>query len=154
VLQTLWISWEVSNKWTISDDSSPLSMSQFSIWSSNCVQSRAQRSFFELRGRGYTLRHLCEASSGPNLRTLLEATMTRISSIIDAGSKFEEQCRAMQDVIRSLHASSGASQFEWVDGPLIKAMKSGHWLFDGAYELYPTVYETSFAKNQKAFGFA
>ena len=39
-----------------------------------------------------------------------------------------------------LHTSPGASQFEWVDGPLIKAMKSGHWLLmDGANLCSPSV---------------
>jgi len=98
------------------------------------------KKFPELRSRGYALRQLCEAFPGPNFQTLLEATMTLIASIIDAGSKFEKQYRAVQDVIHTLYASSGVSQFEWVDGPLIRAMKSGHWLLiDGANLCSPSV---------------
>ena len=98
------------------------------------------KKFPELRSRGYALRHLCETISDPNLQTLLEAATALISSIIDAGSTFEEHYRAAQDVIHALHTSPGASQFEWVDGPLIKAMKSGHWLLmDGANLCSPSV---------------
>lgn len=95
----------------------------------------------ELRSRGYALRQLCETNSDPNLQTSLEAATALISSIIDAGSTFEEQYRAAQDMIHALlHTSPGASQFEWVDGPLIKAMKSGHWLLmDGANLCSPSV---------------
>ena len=97
------------------------------------------KKFPELRSRSYTLRHLCEAFPGPKFRTLLEAAMALITSIINTGSKFEEQYRALQDAIHILHASP-ASQFEWVDGPLIKAMKSGHWLLmDGANLCSPSV---------------
>ena len=96
--------------------------------------------FPELQSRGYALRHLCKTFSGPNLQTLLNSTTTLISSIIDTGSMFEEKYRAAKDAIHALHASSGASQFEWVDGPLLKAMKSGHWLLmDGANLCSPSV---------------
>jgi midasin len=98
------------------------------------------KKFSELWSRSYTLRHLCEAFPGPKFGTLLEATISLITSIIDAGSEFEEQYRAVQDAIHTLHASHGTSQFEWVDGPLIKAMKSGHWLLmDGANLCSPSV---------------
>ena len=98
------------------------------------------KKFPELRSRGYALRQLCEASPDPDFPSLLEATMTLIASIINVGSKSEEQYRAMQDVIHSLYASPGVSQFEWVDGPLVKAMKSGHWLLvDGANLCSPSV---------------
>ena len=98
------------------------------------------KKFPELRSSCYALRHLCEAIPGPSFRTLLEATVTLITSVVDASSKFEEQYRAMQNMIYALDASPGASQFEWVDGPLIKAMKSGHWLLmDGANLCSPSV---------------
>ena len=101
---------------------------------------QGSKSFPELWSHGHALRHLCEAFPIPKFRTLLEATMTLISSIIDAGSRFEEQYRTVQDVIHTLYRSSGVSQFEWVDGPLIRAMKLGHWvLMDGANLCSPSV---------------
>ena len=98
------------------------------------------KKFPEIWSRGHALRRLCEAFPSPNFRSLLEATMTLVTSILDAGSEFEEKYSAVQDVVHALYSSSGVSQFEWVDGPLIRAMKSGHWLLmDGANLCSPSV---------------
>ena len=107
---------------------------------SNLRSIMGSKKFPELQSHAYALRHLCEAFPSSNFRSLLEATMTFTTSMINADSKFEEQYRAVQDAIHVLYASSSVSQFEWVDGPLIRAMKSGHWLLmDGANLCSPAV---------------
>ncbi|CAA7261484.1 unnamed protein product [Cyclocybe aegerita] len=48
--------------------------------------------------------------------------------------------RIHSDAVKFLSQASGAGQFEWVDGPLIKAMKSGNWMvLDGANLCSPSV---------------
>ncbi|KAJ3507966.1 hypothetical protein NLJ89_g6013 [Agrocybe chaxingu] len=48
--------------------------------------------------------------------------------------------RIHSDAVKLLSSAYGAGQFEWVDGPLIKAMKSGNWMvLDGANLCSPSV---------------
>ncbi|KAG6904358.1 hypothetical protein DXG01_010684, partial [Tephrocybe rancida] len=85
-------------------------------------------------GRVHTLRKAREASTSQHaLLQLASETLADLSNSEDAS--------ALLGKVNTLLATSDAvGRFEWVDGPLVRAMKSGHWLLmDGANLCNPSV---------------
>ncbi|GLB38607.1 putative P-loop containing nucleoside triphosphate hydrolase protein [Lyophyllum shimeji] len=80
------------------------------------------------------LRKAREASTPPRL-------LLQIASASLTDFKFSEGVSTLLGKIDSLLATSDAvGRFEWVDGPLVRAMKHGHWLLmDGANLCNPSV---------------
>ncbi|KDR82591.1 hypothetical protein GALMADRAFT_206424 [Galerina marginata CBS 339.88] len=93
------------------------------------------------RNRTSDLRSACEHSSTHNIQTLAGEVTILISQLIQTGSASVTNYQDIHASLKELASStSSIGQFEWVDGPLIKAMKSGHWvLLDGANLCGPSV---------------
>ncbi|KAF8967136.1 hypothetical protein BDZ97DRAFT_1903538 [Flammula alnicola] len=80
------------------------------------------------------LRISCERVSTHNLPNFIEQMTSLISAVVSSGSTSKIRYQEIQSSIETLSSSlSSVGQFEWVDGPLVNAMKSGQWiLLDGA----------------------
>ncbi|KAJ7600863.1 midasin nuclear AAA ATPase [Mycena floridula] len=76
-----------------------------------------------------------DATSLPSLLEVVFRVITNSSSSDDS------RLLAIRSKLENLtRAPSSAGRFEWVDGPLIKAMRQGHWvLLDGANLCNPSV---------------
>ncbi|KAI0357543.1 midasin [Trametes cingulata] len=80
------------------------------------------------------LRSLPERASAQTIQPIVEA----LSCVVESLSTMSKPCRARCDAARSevlqlLERSHHAGRLEWVDGPLVRALKDGHWLLlDGA----------------------
>ncbi|GAA5872063.1 hypothetical protein JCM8547_003087 [Rhodosporidiobolus lusitaniae] len=47
---------------------------------------------------------------------------------LPSGTRLDEFSSKIDEVVSTTDAASGAARFEWVDGPLVQAMKNGDWL--------------------------
>ena len=86
-----------------------------------------------------TLRSACESAIAHDL-SHLTMQMVQLTSALAAMESSAQSC--YQEIESSLTSMSKAAmgQFEWVDGPLVKAMKCGQWLLlDGANLCGPSV---------------
>ncbi|KIY74066.1 P-loop containing nucleoside triphosphate hydrolase protein [Cylindrobasidium torrendii FP15055 ss-10] len=81
------------------------------------------------------------------LRSLLLSTPYDITAIRDTSAYILDACEdvlpdttsSLKTKLKQSHASMSA-QFEWYDGPLVEAMRQGHWLLmDGANLCNPSV---------------
>ncbi|KAI6151423.1 midasin [Pisolithus thermaeus] len=90
-----------------------------------------------------TLRN--EMSSSPKTRiTVLQAAsqlLAELSMLESNGPDFKPRWQRLHLAVLELsQAEVAAGRFEWVDGPLIQAMKKGHWLvLDAANTCNPSV---------------
>ncbi|KIK92495.1 hypothetical protein PAXRUDRAFT_571192 [Paxillus rubicundulus Ve08.2h10] len=104
------------------------------------------RSIFGVASR-YQYRYVLQRQLNSALRTptsVLEAVSGLLAelSIVDTGDPSLDACQQdLQSRVRELsEVESTKGRFEWVDGPLIRAMKHGHWLvLDGANMCNPSV---------------
>ncbi|PPQ92825.1 hypothetical protein CVT25_004313 [Psilocybe cyanescens] len=92
------------------------------------------------RNEACNLRTSCQNSSDRDLQISFEKVATLVSRLVALGSPSIQHYHDISSSLAGISSYSSASQFEWVDGPLIKAMKSGHWiLLDGANLCGPSV---------------
>ncbi|KAJ6530392.1 midasin nuclear AAA ATPase [Mycena vulgaris] len=84
-------------------------------------------------------RHAAEASS--DLSSALRAASNLILNLLTTEESPPSELRRLQDQVDQLMTlREGPGRFEWVDGPLIRAMKQGDWLLlDGANLCNPSV---------------
>ena len=88
----------------------------------------------------YSLRQSCDLIPSLRLSTLIQSTLDLVSGLASSLSSSRETFQTIQLTLQRLLNSSGTGRFEWVDGPLIKAMKGGQWiLLDGANLCNPSV---------------
>jgi midasin len=75
------------------------------------------------------------------LPDLLRTTLSTLEGLVDMGEDGVREKIDLQEGMRAeLAASNKAGQFEWVDGPLVRALKEGHWLLlDNANLCSPSV---------------
>jgi midasin len=75
------------------------------------------------------------------LSDLLRTTLDTLEGLVDMDDHGVREKVDLQEGIRAaLAASNIAGQFEWVDGPLVRALKEGHWLLlDNANLCSPSV---------------
>ncbi|EPQ54551.1 P-loop containing nucleoside triphosphate hydrolase protein, partial [Gloeophyllum trabeum ATCC 11539] len=89
-----------------------------------------------------SIESLRRASSLQSLTTALRSVAEVLDVVVDLGlDKISQEAstarKAMDDFFR---AERRSGRFVWVDGPLVQAMKSGHWvLLDGANLCNPSV---------------
>ena len=76
-----------------------------------------------------------------SLPGLLKTTLNTLEGLVDMDDHGVREKIALQEGMRAeLAATSKAGQFEWVDGPLVRALKEGHWLLlDNANLCSPSV---------------
>ena len=88
-----------------------------------------------------TLRRECDKISASLPTALTQTVLQLIRRLHADDTSLQDRYQAMAAAVRRLlEHPSGSGQFEWVDGPLIKAMKSGQWLvLDGANLGNPSV---------------
>ncbi|KAI0270022.1 midasin [Gloeopeniophorella convolvens] len=81
------------------------------------------------------------SSAVDSLPDLLRTALNTLDGLADLDTRLEHERNALREQIRTeLAASKVTGQFEWVDGPLIRALKEGHWLLlDGANLCSPSV---------------
>ncbi|KAF8843352.1 P-loop containing nucleoside triphosphate hydrolase protein [Paxillus ammoniavirescens] len=104
------------------------------------------RSIFSVASR-YQYRYVLQHQLDSALRTptsVLEAVsglLAELSTIDTGDSSLDTRRQDLQSRVRKLsEVESTKGRFEWVDGPLIRAMKHGHWLvLDGANMCNPSV---------------
>jgi midasin len=89
----------------------------------------------------YSLRRDCDNASPSELPSMIQNVFNITSRLFALDSSFKDRYGAIQDTIRRLmEAPFEAGRFEWVDGPLIHAMKYGQWiLLEGANLCNPSV---------------
>lgn len=86
-----------------------------------------------------TLRSACERAIAHDVSHLTEQMIQLVSALAAMGSNAQSRYQEIELSLRSM-SKSAAGQFEWVDGPLVKAMKCGQWLLlDGANLCGPSV---------------
>src|SRR6267142_1015405 len=75
------------------------------------------------------------------LPDLLGTTLNTFESLVDLKDHGAREKIYVQEALRAeLATSRRAGQFEWIDGPLIRALKEGHWLLlDNANLCSPSV---------------
>jgi midasin len=95
-----------------------------------------------------TLPNLCRLRAAvaipPPIETLsdlLQTTLSTLEGLEDLGDDSFQERNELQERLHSEMASSNvAGQFEWIDGPLVRALKEGHWLLlDNANLCSPSV---------------
>jgi midasin len=107
-----------------------------------------------------SLRYMSASLKGSRLGTILKATCTiddllthisdyTLGDIINKVMQVKadlDQCalsevHGLERALQSLsHVSGPSNRFQWVDGPLVRALKAGHWvLLDGANLCNPSV---------------
>ena len=76
-----------------------------------------------------------------SLPDLLRMTLNTLDGLVDMSEHGVREKVDLQEGIRAELAASGITgQFEWVDGPLVRALKEGHWLLlDNANLCSPSV---------------
>lgn len=91
--------------------------------------------------RARSMRTACEKASTHNLLDLAQQISTFLTELAVSEAKSNSHYQDLQSSLTRLAISSStAGQFEWVDGPLVKAMRSGQWLLlDGANLCGPSV---------------
>ncbi|KAH9480590.1 Midasin [Psilocybe cubensis] len=86
------------------------------------------------------LRNSCYTTSDQDFQRLYQKVETFISRLVALGPPSINQYKRIFTSLADLSSFSSIGQFEWVDGPLIKAMKSGDWIMlDGANLCGPSV---------------
>ncbi|KAF8890020.1 P-loop containing nucleoside triphosphate hydrolase protein [Gymnopilus junonius] len=107
----------------------------------NLRSGRDPRNILIYQKQVLALRNLCENAPSQNAQALAKKMSTILSQLVLQGPTRREAYQEIHTSIEKLTiTASNAGQFEWVDGPLIKAMKSGHWiLLDGANLCGPSV---------------
>lgn len=75
------------------------------------------------------------------LPSLLRTTLTTLEGLVDLGDHETREKLDLQEGLRTeLSTPRRAGQFEWIDGPLVRALKEGHWLLlDNANLCSPSV---------------
>lgn len=88
-----------------------------------------------------SLQSECERATSLRFRNLLTRICDLTCDLTKLGSLYGEDYQAIHAQTTGLLSSSlDIGHFEWVDGPLVKAMKSGEWiLMDGANLCSPSV---------------
>ncbi|KAG1882661.1 hypothetical protein F4604DRAFT_1986326 [Suillus subluteus] len=79
------------------------------------------------------------SSPPPSSNSLLRSAAQVLSSFADNNSS--DEARALLYRVQQLSSAvTSSGQFEWVDGPLVRAIKRGHWIvLDGANLCNPSV---------------
>ena len=91
------------------------------------------------------LGHLRTAITSPPpielLSDLLRTTLNTLEDLVDLDDDVVREKIDLQERLRAeLAGSKVAGQFEWIDGPLVRALKDGHWLLlDNANLCSPSV---------------
>ncbi|KAG7445730.1 P-loop containing nucleoside triphosphate hydrolase protein [Guyanagaster necrorhizus] len=87
-----------------------------------------------------TLRHGLQQSPLADREILLYAAQQVVTGLHQGNSQDAELLELQCRLERLTGNVSSAGQFEWLDGPLVQAMKKGHWLLlDGANLCNPSV---------------
>jgi midasin len=75
------------------------------------------------------------------LPNLLKTTLSTLGGLVDMDDHgIREKIDLQEEIQAELAASNTAGRFEWVDGPLVRALKEGHWLLlDNANLCSPSV---------------
>jgi midasin len=82
-----------------------------------------------LRNLGLLRRAVINPPSNESLPTLLRTTLNTLESLVDLNDHGTREKIDLQEALRAeLATSRRAGQFEWIDGPLVRALKEGHWL--------------------------
>lgn len=89
----------------------------------------------------YSLRRDCDKVATSELPTMIQDAFNLISRVFGLDSSPRKENWTSQDTLRRLiEAPFEAGRFEWIDGPLIHAMKHGQWiLLEGANLCNPSV---------------
>ncbi|KAG1818477.1 uncharacterized protein BJ212DRAFT_1479486 [Suillus subaureus] len=79
------------------------------------------------------------SSPPPSSNSLLRSAAQVLSSFADYNSS--DEARALLHRVQQLSSAvTSSGQFEWIDGPLVRAIKRGHWVvLDGANLCNPSV---------------
>jgi len=103
-----------------------------------CTSSGIRRTCID-QHIAYSLRHDCDKVSTSELPTLIQDAFNLISTVFALDSS--PRNGTSQDTLRRLMETPfEAGRFEWIDGPLIHAMKHGQWiLLEGANLCNPSV---------------
>jgi len=75
------------------------------------------------------------------LPDLLRTALDTLEGLLDLGDHGVQEKIDLQEALRAeLTSTNTAGQFEWIDGPLVRALKEGHWLLlDNANLCSPSV---------------
>ncbi|VDB91850.1 unnamed protein product [Peniophora sp. CBMAI 1063] len=88
-------------------------------------------------GQAQQLRRLV-ASSGPNDWTYLQTAVSVLDQLSGIDEAIKNTLRLNTEALSALTTTEG--RFEWIDGPLVRALKEGHWLLlDNANLCNPSV---------------
>lgn len=88
-------------------------------------------------GYGASVERIRKSSSSDDA---LQAAKDVLLGLVHVGGPWGVEASDLLAELTSLTLQSGGGRFEWVDGPLVKALKSGHWLLlDGANLCSPSV---------------
>ena len=95
----------------------------------------------EYLGQALSLRNQCEIVPTHRLRNVMARAFDLVAKLVSLGSRLTEALQSiLTDLEKVVNVPVGAGVFEWVDGPLVKAMKNGQWiLLDGANLCSPSV---------------
>ncbi|KAI0304301.1 hypothetical protein B0F90DRAFT_1235505 [Multifurca ochricompacta] len=76
-----------------------------------------------------------------SLPDLLQTTWNTVEALTGLGNSWaQEKVDLMEALRKEFAAVNTASRFEWIDGPLVRALKEGHWLLlDNANLCSPSV---------------
>ena len=108
---------------------------------SDLRSTRGSKILPNFQSEAHELWESCAKASTHQIRNISKTFSSLLVKIAASDPTQSEQYQRIGNSLQSLSfSSSDVGHFEWVDGPLVKAMRSGHWLLlDGANLCGPSV---------------
>jgi len=90
---------------------------------------------------GLLRRSIINPPANDSLPNILRTTLATVEGLVDLGDHETREKLDLQGGLRAeLSTPRRTGQFEWIDGPLVRALKEGHWLIlDNANLCSPSV---------------